>query len=92
MQILEKARENARETQKEVISQGLGMVSSAFILVAALAWNDAIHELITQYFHSGSGITSRFIYALIVTVMAVIITVRLNKIVQRFKDPKPKQQ
>jgi hypothetical protein len=86
MEILEKTKESVKETNKEIVSQALGMVSSAFVLVAALAWNDAIKDLITQYLKSDTGVVSRFVYAIIVTVIAVVITMRLNKIVQKFKD------
>ncbi len=86
MEILNKTKEHVKETNKEIISQSVSLVSSAFILVAALAWNDAIKELITQYVKANGGLISRFIYAIIVTIVAVIITMRLNKILQKIKD------
>jgi uncharacterized membrane protein len=89
MEIIQKTKENVRETHKQVISQGVGMVSSAFILVAALAWNDAIRELISRYLKADSGLISRFIYAIIVTIIAAVITMRLNKIAEKYKDSEP---
>ncbi len=72
-----------KETNKQILSQSLGFMSSAFALVAALAWNDAIRALLQRYFHESSGLISSFIYAILVTVVAVIITMRLNKIAER---------
>lgn len=53
-------------------------------LVAALAWNDAIQafvrEYIDKYVSVGSGIISRFIYAIIITAIAVFVTYQLTKL------------
>ncbi len=81
----ENAKENLRETNKQLISQSLGFIASAFVFVAGLAWNDAIKELITRFFKADSGLISRFVYALIVTAIAVMVTIHLNKINDKAK-------
>ncbi len=86
MEILDKTRESVRQANKEILSQGLGMVSSAFVLVAALAWNDAIRSLIMHYFKESGSLISQFIYAILVTILAVIIASRLNRLAQKFKN------
>lgn len=78
--IPESVAEKVKETNKQVISQSAGFISSAFVLVAGLAWNDLIKDLISTYLPTGSGLVSRLIYALAVTLIAVIITMRLNKL------------
>lgn len=83
MEILDKTKESVKQTNKEIISQSLGLISSAFVLVAALAWNDAIKNLIMTYLKDRSGLISQFIYAIVVTAVAVIVTSRLNKILQK---------
>lgn len=59
--------------------------TSGFGLVAALAWNEAIQEFVKQYidkyFAGGSGVLSRFIYAVIITAFAVLVTYQLSKII-----------
>lgn len=50
------------------------MLTSAFGLVAALAWNELIKVAITRFVDKGSGIKSHLIYALTVTILAVIVT------------------
>lgn len=58
--------------------------TSGFGLVAALAWNEAIQtfvrEYVDRYISVGSGIISRFIYAIIITILAVFITYQLSNL------------
>ena len=42
---------------KEVIKTIITLVTTAFGLVAGLAWNDAIQALISQFFKAGSALT-----------------------------------
>ena len=76
----------ATKFQKELLKQLVTLSTSGFGLVAALAWNEAIQafvkEYIDQYISVGSGIISRFIYAIIITALAVLITYQLTKIVK----------
>ena len=76
----------ATKFQRELIKQMITLSTSGFGLVAALAWNEAIQafvkEYIDRYISVGSGIISRFIYAIIITALAVIITYQLTKIVK----------
>ena len=76
----------ATKFQKELVKQMITLSTSGFGLVAALAWNEAIQafvkEYIDQYISVGSGIISRFIYAIIITALAVLITYQLTKIVK----------
>lgn len=62
------------------------MLTGAFGLVAALAWNELIKELITRYLSAGSGVISKLIYALIITTLLVILTVQLGKMSEKFKE------
>lgn len=64
---------------KEVIKTVITLVTTAFGLVAGLAWNDAIQALIGQFFEAGSALTGQIIYAVIVTVIAVIVTILLAR-------------
>ena len=60
-------------------------MSTAFGLVAALAWNEAIKALISEFVPQGKGVPSLFIYAIIVTTIAVIIGRRLGAIRERIE-------
>ena len=61
----------------------IALASAAFGVVAALAWNSAITALVKQIFGSGGQIVSLFIYAIVVTVLAVIVMVNLGKLAER---------
>lgn len=58
----------------------LGLITTAFAFVAGLAWNDAIQKLIEQFIGTGDALPSLFIYAIIVTIVAVIVTVLLARV------------
>lgn len=60
------------------------MIGSAFALVAALAWNSAIQTLIARYVAPGNSLRSQLIYALAITLLAVIVTWQFGKIAGRF--------
>ena len=73
-----------KSIHRELVTQMVALSTAGFGLVAALAWNEAIQafvkEYIDQYISAGSGILSRFIYALIITLIAVMVTYQLSKL------------
>lgn len=73
---------------EELIEQMLTLATSGFGLVAALAWNDAIQtfvkDYIQRYYPEQFGILSKFFYALIITLFAVLITYQLSRISAKF--------
>jgi hypothetical protein len=83
MQILEEAKKDIAETKNVFFQQTITLINGAFAFVAALAWNEAIKALLDKYVQAGSELYSRFLYALVVTVIVVIITSRLSKIAAR---------
>ncbi len=79
-----------RRLTTEVITQMLTLATSGFGLVAALAWNNFIQEIVNNYIKkflpSNSGIISLFLYALLVTILAVFVTLQLTKIKERLEN------
>lgn len=73
----------------ELIRQMLTLATAGFGLVAALAWNSLIQEIVNTYikpyFPNGSLI-SLLIYAILITCIAVLVTYQLSKILQRVDD------
>lgn len=69
------------------VKQMVTLAISGFGLVAALAWNNVIQEFVNEYVKKyltvGGGIISLLIYAVLITLFAVIITYQLTKIVER---------
>ena len=65
---------------KTVITTIITLVTTAFGLVAGLAWNDAIQKLIESVMGPGDALTGLFSYAVIVTILAVVVTIILARI------------
>jgi len=61
------------------------LIIAAFGLVAALAWNEAIKSMITQVFKSSSDVLGLTVYAAIVTVLAVVMTLIITRAVKKAK-------
>lgn len=56
------------------------LIITAFAFVAGLAWNEAIQKLIEEFYTAGGAVTGLLIYAVIVTIVAVVVTVLLARI------------
>ncbi|OGZ26968.1 MAG: hypothetical protein A2365_01580 [Candidatus Nealsonbacteria bacterium RIFOXYB1_FULL_40_15] len=69
---------------KEAIKEKMAtLMLAGFGLVAALAWNDAVQSLFNAYFPQGQEVLGKFTYAFLVTIVVVIISIQLQKIVKR---------
>ena len=89
--VVEKTKQQVKETKEAVFIQSFTLVNGAFALVAALAWNEAVKALIERVFPAGSDLVSKFIYAIGITVFVVFITRYLKQIETRFKQ-EPEQK
>ncbi len=69
----------------EIRERTLGYMLAAFGLVAGLAWNDAIQTLIA-YLYPGpeNTLSAKFLYALIISVVVVSISVSMSHLFHRF--------
>lgn len=74
-----------KKLKLEVLEKLTALITSGFGLVAALAWNDAIKELINTILPQPSLLWGKLIYAIIVTVLVVFFTVNLGRIVNKLK-------
>lgn len=68
---------------KESLKTMIQLATTAFGLVAALAWNEAIKTLFARIFGETSGVISLFVYAVVITVLVVFVTSRLGKLAER---------
>lgn len=64
----------------EVIEKIGALMTVAFGLVAALAWNTSIQALFREIFGTADNLIAMFSYALIVTVIAVIATIWIARL------------
>ncbi|HKU48348.1 MAG TPA: DUF5654 family protein [Nitrososphaera sp.] len=80
--------------RQDVIKALAALITAAFGLVAALAWNTAIQEIFRVAFGDQSGILPMLIYAVVVTIIAVIATIAIGRAAAKagVKDEKPADQ
>lgn len=84
-----KAAKRRKSLPIEVVSQMLTLATSGFGLVAALAWNSVIQEFINNYVKkwlpTGSAFLSLLLYAVIITALAVFVTIQLTELKERLE-------
>lgn len=72
--------------KKEVIDKIAALMTAAFGLIAALAWNDAIKSLFAEggplFFVASYGIWA---YAVLVTILAVFAIIWIGRIAEKTK-------
>lgn len=80
-QKIEKIRQSSAELSREVREKIIGYILAALGLVAGLAWNDAIKATIESIFPAQeNSLWVRFMYAIIITTIVVIVSVNLARI------------
>jgi hypothetical protein len=71
--------------KSEVIEKIAALVTAAFGLIAALAWNGAIKAIFLKVFGESEGIGPMLVYAIVVTIIAVIATIQIGNAAERAK-------
>lgn len=69
----------------EVIEKISALITAAFGLVAALAWNGAIQELFKIFFGDRSTLAAMLVYAIAVTIIAVAATIWIGRAAAKAK-------
>ena len=81
MDLKEKFVSQSKELGDEVKTKTLGYILAALGLVSGLAWNEAIKAIIEKFFPlDANGILAKLIYAVVITLIAVFISVYLLKL------------
>ncbi|HSB50048.1 MAG TPA: DUF5654 family protein [Nitrosopumilaceae archaeon] len=71
---------------KEQILDKMGsLITAAFGLVAALAWNEAIKAIFAELFGTTETIIPMISYAIIVTILAVVVTILIARAISNAK-------
>lgn len=71
--------------KSEVVDKMSQLMTAAFGLVAALAWNGAIQGVFKQWYGEATTLTAMFSYAIIVTIIAVFATLWIGKLAEKAK-------
>ncbi len=69
--------------KKEITEKISSLIIAAFGLVAALAWNGAIQAIFKEVFGEAEGLVPMIVYAVVVTIIAVLVTVWIAKITKK---------
>lgn len=73
--------------QAEVLDKMSSLLTASFGVVAALSWNEAISSLFKEegllYFLATYGV---WVYAILVTLLAVVMTVWIGRVTNRIKE------
>ena len=68
-----------------VVDKMSALITAAFGLVAALAWNEAIKAIFKEIFGSAEAIAPMLAYAITVTIAAVVLTVLVARSLSKMK-------
>jgi uncharacterized membrane protein len=70
-------------SQAEYLKVATGFVTGAFAFVAGLAWNRAIQSIFIVVLGTPNSIIANLLYAIIVTIVAVLVTVWIARAASR---------
>ncbi len=73
----------ADSVHKEILKTISVLMTTAFAFVAGSAWNEAIQALLNEFIQQGSAVSAMLIYAVVVTIIAVVVTVFIGRLVGR---------
>ena len=87
----------ASRFSREFLATMIALVTTAFGVVVALAWNTALSKALAQL-SKGYELTGLFVYAVLVTIIAVLTVISLGRVATRigaepieFKYPSKKE-
>ena len=72
--------------KQEVLDKIAALITAAFGLVAALAWNDAIEAVFKEIFGTADAVGPMLVYAVIITIIAVILTIIVARAAAKAKS------
>jgi uncharacterized membrane protein len=77
------------EVKPTYLGTMIALATIAFGLLAAGAWNKFITDLIALFLKPGSGVVAELIYAVLISVIAIVVIQNLGKLAERDAGPRP---
>ena len=71
------------EVKSTYLGTMIGLATVAFGLIAAGAWNKFISDAIALFLKPGNGVLAELIYAVIITVIAILVVQALARLAER---------
>ncbi|HYL27920.1 MAG TPA: DUF5654 family protein [Candidatus Nitrosotalea sp.] len=78
------------EVKATYLGTMIGLATVAFGLIAAGAWNKLIGDVIALFLKPGSGVLAELIYAVLVTILAIVVVQGLAKLAEKEETLKAK--
>ena len=82
----------SNEFKVQLLETFAALITAAFGLVAALAWNEAIKQAVAAVFGTEDDLAGLTVYAIIVTILAVIMTLLIARSLGRAKKALREQE
>lgn len=76
---------------RKFVEQMITFFTAAVGVMAALTWNEAVQALFKAWFPYGDGIRERFLLAIIITLIAVILTTLFASIITEKEEKESKK-
>lgn len=76
-------KKQVEDVKGQVLTTISTLMTTAFGLIAALAWNEAIKAIILLYLPKGDGITGLLVYAVLITIIAVVATILIGRAIAK---------
>ena len=81
------SKKEIKALRLEVLVKMSDLATAGFGLVAALAWNSAIQALFAKFMpETNGGLIAQIFYAIIVTVVVVLVTLKLSRMMGAAKN------
>jgi hypothetical protein len=74
------------EIKPTVLGTMIALATVAFGLIAAGAWNKFIADAIALFLKPGNGVLAELIYAIVITIVAIVVIQALGKVAEREAD------
>lgn len=71
------------EVKSTYLGTMIGLATVALGLTAAGAWNKFVSDVIALFLKPGSGVLAELIYAVIVTILAIVVVQALAKLAEK---------
>lgn len=81
-------KERNVEVKPTYLGTMISLATVAFGLIAAGAWNKFISDFIGLFMKEGTGVWAELIYAVIITIIAILVVNNLAKLAERDAGPK----
>ena len=81
-----------KNLKNEIIKQMANLITAAFGLVAALAWNGAVKAIFEKAFGTAEGIGPMLTYAIVVTIVAVLAVMWISRLAVKAEGDKKEEK